>query len=79
MHVYLIVPITIAIRVVSYPDPHSQLRMDYITATREMVNSLTKDVLGICKKKKHTIRMQSTRDVTIRVQYVNKLHGYPKR
>ena len=27
-------------------------------------------------KKKRTIRMQSTRDVTIRVQSVNKLHGY---
>ena len=27
-------------------------------------------------KKKRTIRMQSTRDVTIRVQYVNELHGY---
>ena len=33
------------ITIVSYPDPHSQLRMDYITATS------TKVVLGICNKK----------------------------
>ena len=32
-------------------------------------------LLGIWEKKR-TIRMQSTRDVTIRVQSVNKLHGY---
>ena len=31
---------------------------------------------GHLQKKKRTIRMQSTRDVTIRVQSVNKLHGY---
>ena len=31
---------------------------------------------GHLQKKKRTIRMQSTCDVTTRVLYVNKLHGY---
>ena len=36
------------LRIVSYPDPYSQLRMDYITATREkgLVKCLTKVVLN---------------------------------
>ena len=50
-------------------------KIDPILSFYSAFPPLTKVVLGISKKKR-TIRMQSTRDVTIRVQSVNKLHGY---
>lgn len=56
----------------NYPDLHSQLRMDYITATLEMglTNCLTKVRLRFFR---HIIRIQSACDVTIKG--FNKLHG----